>query len=941
MGVDFLMHVGVGHDANPPGRGSGRYGYGTGENPGQHLENKTLAEQKAILLSQGVPEAEIAIRLGYSNTTDLRNAIKRDKELRQHEKSAKIGELYSKGITSPTEISNELGIPEGTVRAYIKQMGSETRLQKTEEAKGKLKDLVGADKYIDVGSGTEYALGVTETKKDYIVDELVNEGYSKLFYYAPQIGNPGKNTTIEVLAPPGVTTEEMAADLKSGKYSINPVDRFIVNPDGSTSILNLPPVNSVDSKRIEIRYAEDGGTDKDGIIELKRGVDDISLGNARYAQVRIGVDGKLYLKGMAVYSEDKDFPEGKDIIFNTNKSEGTPMEKVFKEMKVNKLTGEVDPDNPFGASIKPQKDLVLAQRYYIDPNTGEKKVSAINVVNEEGDWTKWSRNTPSQFLSKQPEPLIKQQLNLSYLKKVDEFNDIKSISNESVRRVMLQDFFESCDTAAVELKGAALPRQQTHVLLPIKSLKEKEIYAPNYQTGEEVVLVRFPHAGTFEIPRLTVNNNNREGKRMIGNAPDAVGITGKTAAQLSGADFDGDTAMVIPYRTSTNPNSKYNNIRTEKAIKDLQDFDPKREYKAYPGMTEVKNDRSWDKQKQMGNVSNLITDMNLKGAPTSEIIKAVKHSMVVIDAEKHNLDWRKSEIDNDIKSLRKQWQGKERGGASTIISRASAETYKDEERLTFKVDKDTGEKITFKTGATKKERKPVGFDEEGNRIYQDTGRYVSKQQKSTRMADAKDAYELLSDNPTRKEILYANYANQMKALANSARLEWSKTPTGKRDKNAASSYAKEVDELDNLIVNIKRNRPRERQAQLRATNSFYKKKKEREDLGKDDLKRLKTQCLAEARDACGAKAQRATLTPKQWEAIENHAISGTKAETIIRKCNKNDIMKYALPKEASKISNSKIRLIKAYDNQGQSTQEIADALGISTSTVQKYLTPGS
>lgn len=939
MSTDFLMHVGVGHDANPPGRGSGRYPYGTGENPDQHLENKTLAEQKSILLRQGLPETEVAIRLGYSSTTELREAIKKDKELRQHEKSAEIGELYSKGITSPTEISKALGIPEGTVRSYIKQMGSTTRLQKTEEVKNTLKELVAEDKYVDVGAGTEYALGVSATKKDYIVSELQKEGYSKLYYYSPQISNPGKNTTIEVLAPPGTTTEQMTSDLKSGLYSINPVDRFIVNPDGSTSILNLPPVNSVDSKRIFIRYAEDGGLEKDGIIELRRDVDDISLGNARYAQVRIGVDGKLYLKGMAIYSDD--VPEGKDIIFNTNKSKGTPMEKVFKEMKLNKMTGEVDADNPFGASIKPEKDLVLAQRYYIDKNTGEKKVSAINIVNEEGDWTKWSRNTPSQFLSKQPEPLIKQQLNLSYLKKLDEYNDIKSISNESVRRVMLQDFFESCDTAAVELKGAALPRQQTHVLLPIPSLKEKEIYAPNYATGEEVVLVRFPHAGTFEIPRLTVNNNNKEGKRIIGNAPDAVGITGATAAQLSGADFDGDTAMVIPYRTSTNPNSKYNNIRTDKALAELQEFDPKREYKAYEGMTEVKKDRSWDKQKQMGSVSNLITDMTLKGAPTRDIIKAVRHSMVIIDAEKHNLDWRRSEVDNDIKTLKKTWQGKERGGASTIISRASAETYKDEERLTFRVDSDTGEKITFKTGATKKERKPVGFDEEGNRIYQDTGNYIPKTQKSTRMADVKDAYELLSDNPTRKEILYANYANQMKSLANSARLEWSKTPTGKRDRDASQLYSKEVDELDDLIVKIGQNRPRERQAQLRATNSFYKKKKERDDLNKDDLKKLRNQCLAEAREACGAKAQRISLTPKQWEAIENHAVSGTKAETIIRKCNKNDIMKYALPKEGNKLSTSKVRLIKAYDAQGQSTQEIADALGVSTSTVQKYLTPGT
>ena len=69
-----------------------------------------------------------------------------------------------------------------------------------------------------------------------------------------------------------------------------------------------------------IRYKEDGGIDRDGTVELRRNVPDLSLGESKYSQVRIMVDGKKYIKGMAVYKDDKDFPPGVDVIFNTNKS---------------------------------------------------------------------------------------------------------------------------------------------------------------------------------------------------------------------------------------------------------------------------------------------------------------------------------------------------------------------------------------------------------------------------------------------------------------------------------------------------------------------------------------------------------------------------------------------------------------------------------------------
>ena len=48
--------------------------------------------------------------------------------------------------------------------------------------------------------------------------------------------------------------------------------------------------------------------------------------------------------------------------------------------------------------------------------------------------------------------------------------------------------------------------------------------------------------------------------------------------------------------------------------------------------------------------------MTLIGAPNEELARAVKHSMVIIDANKHKLDYKQSEIDNGIKALHKKYQ---------------------------------------------------------------------------------------------------------------------------------------------------------------------------------------------------------------------------------------------------------------------------------------------
>ena len=61
---------------------------------------------------------------------------------------------------------------------------------------------------------------------------------------------------------------------------------------------------------------------------------------------------------------------------------------------------------------------------------------------------------------------------------------------------------------------------------------------------------------------------------------------------------------------------------------------------------------------EMDKISNLITDMILGGATEPELARAVRHSMVVIDASKHNLDYTRSYQENEIESLKLKYQPK-------------------------------------------------------------------------------------------------------------------------------------------------------------------------------------------------------------------------------------------------------------------------------------------
>ena len=906
---DILMHYGIGKLDGAPGPGSGRYPLGSGKNPNQRSgdflsrvdelrkqrftytdkDGKVWTGDNAIAKAMGLTSTQFRTQLGLARDERRSSNVATAKRLRDEGKTLK-------------EIADTMGFPnDSSVRSLLNE-SSEARMNQAKKTAEFLRQQIAEKGMIDVGTGVERELGISREKLNQALYMLEMEGYAVYGGGVPQVTNKGQQTNLKVLCPPGTEHKDI--------YNFGEIHSVVdyISPDGGET---FKPAfvypESMDSSRLKIRYAEEGGLQRDGTVELRRGVADLSLGESSYAQVRILVDGKKYIKGMAFYGDDKDFPDGVDVIFNTSKKKGTPMGDVLKTIKD-------DPDNPFGSLIKERG----GQSYYIDPKTGKEKLSLINKRAEEGDWGEWSDHLPSQFLSKQSMTLIKKQLGLAAADKAAEFDEICALTNPTVKKALLASFADDCDSAAVHLQAAALPRQKYQVILPIASMKDTEVYAPNYRDGETVALVRYPHGGTFEIPILKVNNKQSEAKRILGNALDAIGINSKVAERLSGADFDGDTVMVIP----TGGKIK---ITSTHALKGLEGFDPKLEYGGKPegSFKQMKNT-----QTEMGKISNLITDMTLKGATEPELARAVRHSMVVIDAEKHHLDYKQSEKDNGIAALKKKYQGyvtddgEERGGASTLISRAKSEVSVPKRKGSPKTDPDTGELV---------------WKVDEDRFYTDpkTGKTVERRQKSTQMAEERDPYKLSSGTP--QEEAYAAYASQMKSLANQARKEILSTGKITYSASAKETYQTEVASLTSKLNIALKNAPRERQAQVMANSVVAAKKKDNPGMTKEEIKKASQQALSSARATVGAKRTPIVITDREWQAIQAGAISENKLTQIINHADIDVLRSYATPRATTTLSTAKINKISSMNASGYTTAEIAESLGVSTSTVRKYL----
>ena len=871
-------------------RKSGRYPWGSGGS--QTTRNRSFLDSVDSLKKQGMSETDIAKGFGIT-TTQLRAARTIALTQQKQERIAQAQRLKDKGYSN-VAIGQRLGINESSVRSLLAP-GNQDKLDVLQSTADMLKSQVDEKTYLDIGKGAESSLpissnssaqiGIAKNKFDTAVAMLQEEGYKIHYVKVQQLGT-GQQTTIKVLTKPDVPYSEVfrnRGDIKSITDYSN---------DGGRGWLGIKEPLNVSSKRIGINYAEDGGAAADGVIFVRPGVKDLSLGSANYAQVRIAVDGTHYLKGMAMYKED--LPPGKDLVFNTNKANTGRKLDALKPLKD-------DPDNPFGATIRQIQD------------EHKNVTSAMNIVNEEGDWGNWSKSLSSQMLSKQDPKLAKQQLNMTYERRQNELNSIKGLTNPAVRKKLLDTYADATDAASVHLKAAALPRQASRVILPIQTMKPKEIYAPGFRDGERVVLVRYPHGGTFEIPELTVNNKNAEARKTIGNSlkTDAIGIHHSVAERLSGADFDGDTVLVIP-------NDK-GSVKTSPALEGLKNFDPRSSFPAYEGMVPITSSR---KQQEMGNITNLIADMTVHGANSDELARAVRHSMVVIDSEKHNLDYKGSAQANGIKQLKAKYQGSARAGASTLITKATSKTAVPERkaRVASKggpIDATTGRKVFEDTGRTFVNRK---------------GETTPVVQKIERLALTEDAHTLSSG--TAIEAVYADHSNRLKALANDARKESVATKPMKMSPSAKATYANEVASLDSKLNIALKNAPRERQAQVIANAVVSQKRQANPDMDPADVKKIQGQALAEARVRTDAKKEQIEITQSEWDAIQAGAISNNKLTQIINNSNLDTLKQLATPKTELKMTSTKRLRAQSMLDAGYTQAEVADALGVSLTTLK-------
>ncbi|MET0786550.1 MAG: helix-turn-helix domain-containing protein [Paenisporosarcina sp.] len=876
---DYLAHYGI-------LRRSGRYPWGSGgpelppSNPNKR--NKVFLDYVDDLKRQGLSEKEISVAIDCS-TTELRAAKSIAKNQQRQANIALAQRLQDKGY-STNAIATRMGIPESTARNLLKP-GAADKADVLTSTSLMLKQQVDEKGFIDIGKGVENyaAIGVSATRLNTAVAMLREEGYEVHNVKVKQLGT-GHETKMKVLGPPGSTQKEVWQHPEK----IHQISDY--SEDGGRSYTKPAPPISINQKRVDVVYAEQGGAKADGVIYVRPGVTDVALGGAKYAQVRVQVGDGHYLKGMAMYKSD--LPEGVDLQFNTSKRDTGNKLDAMKPL-------QPDEDLPFGSIVRQIVDK---------PGTpGAKPTSVMNIVNEEGNWDTWSRTLSSQMLSKQTPVLAKTQLDMTYERRQNNYENINNLTNPTVRKKLLMDFAGETDAAAVHLKAAAMPGQAVKVILPVSTLSPTQVYAPTFKNGERVVLVRHPHGGTFEIPELTVNNNHAESKRLLGDAKDAIGIHHDVAKRLSGADFDGDTVLVIPNTTGR--------IKTSPALASLKDFDPRSSYPSYEGMKPMRNT-----QTEMGKISNLITDMSIAGASHDEIARAVKHSMVVIDAEKHNLNYKLSYNDNNIKQLKEKYQRQPGGGtgAATIVSRAKSELRVPErkERTQAKggpIDKVTGERVYEETG----------------RVHWKSGRPM--QTKTTRLAEAKDAHTLSSGTPI--EVAYANHSNKLKALANQARLDAFNTPPAKYSPSAKKAYSNEVASLDSKLALAKSNAPLERQAQLVANTIVKTKKSYNPNMDKDTYKKVEYQALQEARRRTGADKQQVRITKEEWDAIQAGAISDSKLTEILTHADMDVVRKLATPKPEVLMTSSVTARARAMLASGYTRSEVAEALGVSVSTL--------
>lgn len=900
-------------------RKSGRYPWGSGKDV--YSRSRGFDSYVKELKSKGLGDKEIAELIGSQtpdghpfSIADLRDARTISKEEIVAEQTTRAVAMRDKGM-SIEAISKSLEIPGPTVRLRLKnsEVEKKTSLRNTADI---LRKNVDEHKIVDIGAGVGLQMGISKERLRAAVSVLRDEGYVSYTVPVRAVGTPNTQNH-KVLLPPGTTF----GDARRMSDKIHTMGEWTEN-NGLTFFGIHEPL-SVNSNRIKVEFE----SPEDGMIYVRPNVKDLDMGKNSYAQVRIAVDGTHYIKGVALLHDN--LPNGVDLVVHSNKPASVGKLGALKPLTEDK-------DNPFGSIIK-------RQIVDIDPKTGLERVkSAINIVNEEGDWDTWSNSLPSQMLAKQPHSLIKSQLDVTRQITKDRIAEIESITNPVVRKKKLEDFADQIDADAVDLRAAALsPRQKTQVIIPMPKMNKGEIYAPNFETGESVVLIRYPHGGRFEIPEVIVNNNNRTAKKLLGNATDAIGIHPSVAEKLSGADFDGDTVVVIPNRSGKIKGSASMGSQAKVYEEGLANFDPKRKYGGFVQTGTDAKGRPIGNFKlmtqtglEMGMITNLITDMSIQGAKPDHVVRAVKHSMVVIDAEKHKLNYKQSEIDNGITQLRALYQKSSKGGSTTLLSQATAKDRIPERKAR---PHQLGGPIDLKTGA----KQFVDTGKTNNKFDRKTGTYLDEKTPKTvnekRLALTNDAFSLVRDPSNPVERLYAEHANEMKSVANEVRLKAHAITPPKRNPQARVVYKDEVDTLTKALREAEKQAPLERRAQVYANVTVKMKRQEdptlRED--RDRMKKVEKQAVKEARLRLGLDKPRIILTDRQWDAIQSGAVSASMLREMLRFTDPKQIEQLSLPRRNTVMTKAISSRAKAMLAAGATNADVARALGISPSTLRE------
>ena len=193
------------------------------------------------------------------------------------------------------------------------------------------------------------------------------------------------------------------------------------------------------------------------------------------------------------------------------------------------------------------------------------------------------------------------------------------------------------------------------------------------------------------------------------------------------------------------------------------------------------------------------------------------------------------------------------------------------------------------------------------------------------------------------EIVYADYANSMKSLANQARMEMVSTTKIQYNKSAADTYRAEVDSLKRKLNEALLNTPRERAANRMARAEIKAKKDANQLTDPGDVKKASQRALSKYRTDVGSvkrSERNIDITDREWEAIQAGAISENRLKQILDKTDTDKLRQRATPRATNNLSTAQVNRIKTLAASNYTLNQIAEKLGKSPTTIAKYLKEG-